>query len=93
MGIAVALPAILTALNGIVLGLPSIIIAILIVIVEIITIGALHEDGFADCADGFYGGHTIEQRLEIMRDSTIGTYGALALLLNISLRIACLAAL
>ncbi len=42
--------------------------------------GALHEDGLADVADGFWGGHTRERKLEIMRDSTIGTYGTLALL-------------
>jgi adenosylcobinamide-GDP ribazoletransferase len=41
--------------------------------------GALHEDGLADVADGFGGGGTREQRLDIMRDSRIGAYGALAL--------------
>lgn len=41
--------------------------------------GALHEDGLSDVADGFGGGHSREQRLEIMRDSRIGAYGALAL--------------
>jgi len=93
VGLAVATPAIAATIIAALLDLPASVAAILIVIVEIITIGALHEDGFADCADGFYGGHTIERRLEIMKDSTIGTYGALALLLSIALRIACLAAL
>lgn len=41
--------------------------------------GALHEDGLSDVADGFGGGQSREQRLEIMRDSRIGAYGALAL--------------
>lgn len=41
--------------------------------------GALHEDGLSDMADGFGGGATREDRLEIMRDSRIGAYGALAL--------------
>ena len=41
--------------------------------------GALHEDGLADTADGLFGGHTRERRLEIMRDSRIGSYGACAL--------------
>jgi adenosylcobinamide-GDP ribazoletransferase len=43
--------------------------------------GAFHEDGLADSADGFYGGYTIERRLEIMKDSRIGTFGAMALVL------------
>jgi adenosylcobinamide-GDP ribazoletransferase len=41
--------------------------------------GALHEDGLADSADGLLGGRTRERRLEIMRDSRIGSFGALAL--------------
>ena len=40
--------------------------------------GALHEDGLADVADGFGGGIDREAKLEIMRDSRLGTYGALA---------------
>lgn len=41
--------------------------------------GALHEDGLADSLDGLWGGHTRERRLQIMKDSRIGTYGALGL--------------
>lgn len=43
--------------------------------------GAFHEDGWADAFDGLFGGWTTERRLEIMRDSRIGTYGGLALVL------------
>ncbi|PCK32026.1 adenosylcobinamide-GDP ribazoletransferase [Pseudoalteromonas piscicida] len=43
--------------------------------------GAFHEDGFADVFDGFGGGWTKEQKLEIMKDSRLGTYGSCALLL------------
>lgn len=43
--------------------------------------GALHEDGLSDTADGLLGGRTTERRLEIMKDSRIGSYGALALVL------------
>ena len=43
--------------------------------------GAMHEDGLADCADGFWGGTNKARRLEIMRDSQIGTYGVLALII------------
>ncbi len=53
--------------------------------------GALHEDGLADFADGIGGGRTRERKLEIMRDSRIGTYGALALLVSVLLRVECLA--
>ena len=47
--------------------------------------GALHEDGLADTADGL-GGKTREQKLDIMRDSRIGTFGTLALVVTLLLR-------
>ena len=43
--------------------------------------GAFHEDGFADVWDGFGGGWTVSQKLSIMKDSRLGTYGASALFL------------
>jgi adenosylcobinamide-GDP ribazoletransferase len=43
--------------------------------------GGLHEDGLSDTADGLYGGWTRERRLEIMKDSRVGSYGVLALVL------------
>lgn len=55
--------------------------------------GGLHEDGLADTADGLLGGRTRERRLEIMRDSRIGAFGALALSLSVAVRIAAVAAL
>lgn len=55
--------------------------------------GCLHEDGLADTADGFGGGATRERKLEIMRDSHIGTYGVCALTLSILLRVAAIATL
>jgi adenosylcobinamide-GDP ribazoletransferase len=48
--------------------------------------GALHEDGLADVADGFGGGASRERKLEIMRDSRIGTYGVLALIVMVGLK-------
>ena len=48
--------------------------------------GALHEDGLADFADGLGGGHSPGERLDIMRDSRIGTFGTLAVVLSICLR-------
>lgn len=55
--------------------------------------GALHEDGLADTADGLGGGRTRERKLEIMRDSRIGTYGTCALILSFGLRWSALAAI
>ena len=43
--------------------------------------GAFHEDGLADSADGFGGGYTRDRVLEIMRDSRIGSFGAIALVI------------
>lgn len=42
--------------------------------------GAMHEDGLADTVDGFWGGWDRARRLEIMKDSHIGTYGVMALI-------------
>ena len=55
--------------------------------------GALHEDGLADAFDGLWGGRTPEDRLEIMRDSRVGTYGAVALVLVLAMELALLAPL
>jgi adenosylcobinamide-GDP ribazoletransferase len=52
--------------------------------------GALHEDGLADTADAFGGGRTREHSLEIMKDSRIGTYGTLALIVVLALKAAAL---
>lgn len=55
--------------------------------------GCFHEDGLADAADGLGGGQTRERRLEIMRDSRIGTYGAVTLGLVLALKVAALSSL
>ncbi|WP_241566975.1 adenosylcobinamide-GDP ribazoletransferase [Hahella sp. KA22] len=67
--------------------------AVLAVATGVLITGAFHEDGLADAADGFGGGHTPERILEIMKDSRVGTYGALALALSLSLKIVILAQL
>ena len=51
------------------------------IIAGILTTGAFHEDGFADVCDGFGGGWTKEKILIIMKDSAIGAYGAIGLVL------------
>ncbi|WP_336761462.1 adenosylcobinamide-GDP ribazoletransferase [Asaia sp. VD9] len=71
---------------GVMLGMPAIVATGWAVIFQLFLTGALHEDGFADSMDGLFGGRTSERRLEIMRDSRIGSYGALALCLAILLR-------
>lgn len=49
-------------------------------IASLLLTGALHEDGFADCCDGLGGGYDIAQRLKIMKDSQIGTYAGVGLI-------------
>ncbi|MCC5963277.1 MAG: adenosylcobinamide-GDP ribazoletransferase [Rhodobacteraceae bacterium] len=68
------------------LGLPVGLAAGLAIGAMVVLSGALHEDGLADFADGVWGGQTQAQRLEIMRDSRIGSYGVLALILSVGLR-------
>jgi adenosylcobinamide-GDP ribazoletransferase len=60
--------------------IPSGLGAALALLTLIALTGAMHEDGLADCADGFWGGHTRERRLEIMKDSAIGAYGTVILI-------------
>ena len=61
--------------------------AVASVFATVLITGALHEDGLADVADGFWGGSTTNRRLEIMRDSRIGTFGVLAVTGDMLLRI------
>ncbi len=63
-------------------------VAVLIALgVGIFVTGAFHEDGLADVCDGFGGGWQKAQILEIMKDSRVGTYGALSLLFMVLLKI------
>ena len=61
--------------------LPFHVAVILSIVSRVLLTGALHEDGLADFFDGFGGGATKERTLEIMKDSHIGTYGVLGLIL------------
>lgn len=72
---------------------PPVIAAGLAVMLGLLITGALHEDGLADTADGLGSGRPAERALEIMRDSRIGSFGALALFLGVGGRIAALAAI
>ncbi len=73
--------------------LPATIAAGLAIGCGLLITGGLHEDGLADCADGLGATSDRERALEIMRDSQIGTYGCLALVLSVGLRWAALASL
>lgn len=80
IGIAVAL------IMGIVFYLSQLLFShqislLFMLISSLLLTGALHEDGFADCCDGFGGGYNPEQRLKIMKDSQIGTYAAIGLII------------
>ena len=67
--------------------------ALLSVLAGLALTGALHEDGLADTADGFFGGLDREEKLAIMRDSRHGTFGVLAILSSVLLRTAALVGL
>lgn len=75
------------------LGLPAVLAAVIAIAVLVLATGGLHEDATADVADGFGAGGGRDRILAIMRDSRLGTYGALALILTTVARIAALAAL
>ena len=63
---------------------------ILVVTLHLFVTGAFHEDGLADSVDALGGGYTVEKRLEIMKDSRIGTYGTVALVMALLLKVALL---
>jgi adenosylcobinamide-GDP ribazoletransferase len=74
-------------------GLPAQFAAALAIAVTVLVTGGLHEDGLADVADGFGGGQSTARKLEIMRDSRIGSYGTLALVLTLLARVLALGSL
>ncbi len=63
------------------------------VLVTVVLTGAFHEDGLADACDGLWGGWDPQQRVAIMRDSRLGTYGTVALVASLGLQVALLAPL
>jgi len=66
---------------GMWLGLTPGVVAVLVLALGAAMTGGLHEDGLSDTADGLFGGWTPARRLEIMKDSRVGSYGVLALVL------------
>ena len=74
-------------------GLPNQVAVVIAMVASILFTGAFHEDGLADTADGLGGGWTVETKLNIMKDSRIGTYGSCALVLVLLLKFQLLVAL
>ncbi len=75
------------------LGLPGLVSGALCVSILAISSGAMHEDGLADTVDGFGGGRTTSDKLRIMHDSHIGSYGTLVLCLSTLIRTTLFAAI
>jgi adenosylcobinamide-GDP ribazoletransferase len=73
--------------------LPPLPAAVLLTFLLLAFSGGLHLDGLADTADGFFSARSPERMLEIMKDSSIGAMGAIALIVTIFLKTACLASL
>ena len=67
-------------LCAVTLNIPDGLAALIALGTGLIFTGALHEDGLADCADGLWGAQEKQRRLEIMKDSQIGSYGGARLL-------------
>lgn len=86
VGLVVGLLAGLGGFAAWALGATPAVAAAVVIALQMALTGALHEDGLADAADGLWGGADRARRLEIMRDSRIGTYGVAALVLTILLR-------
>jgi adenosylcobinamide-GDP ribazoletransferase len=72
---------------------PPVVAVLLCMTVTVAVTGALHEDGLADTADGLIGGLERPQRLEIMKDSRLGSYGAVALWFSLTAKLFLLVAL
>jgi adenosylcobinamide-GDP ribazoletransferase len=89
-GVGAAIGGVFLALSH---GLPAFVAAVLAIAVGLLLTGGFHEDGASDAADGLGGGFTTERVLTIMKDSRIGAYGAMALWVVLSLRVACLISL
>jgi adenosylcobinamide-GDP ribazoletransferase len=90
VGIA-AVPALISA-GVLSFGVPAFAAATLMILGIILITGGLHQDGLADFGDSF-GGNDPEHRLRIMHDSSIGSYGTLALVSVIIINVSCLASI
>lgn len=87
VGMMVGLLAALVLMASLHLHLPVMVAISLSMVASVWLTGAFHEDGLADTLDGLGGGWTKEQALTIMKDSRIGSYGAIALVLALLLKL------
>lgn len=88
LGFCYAAPA--YALSGF---MPALLLSVVVTALTAVLTRALHLDGLADLADGVGGGYSPERRLEIMKDSRTGAFGALAIALAVAFKVAALDAL
>ena len=93
VGLVIGAAGGLVMLGAQTLHLPPLFVALSGIFIMVMLSGAMHEDGLADMADGFGGGHDLESKIRIMHDSRIGTYGVLALILGNAGRIVLLSEL
>ena len=90
VGAVIGAMAAFAGMLAIAIGTPAPLAAALVLGTLIVSTGAMHEDGLADTADGLWGGWTPTRRLDIMKDSHIGAYGVIALVLSLLTRWAAL---
>jgi adenosylcobinamide-GDP ribazoletransferase len=86
VGLLVGLAGAGAALIGLAL-LPTAAALLASMLVTVALTGGFHEDGLADAADGLMGGNSVPRRLEIMKDSRLGTFGALALWFSLTAKL------
>lgn len=72
---------------------PPLVAAVLTLILWVTLTGGLHLDGLADCCDGLLASASVERRLEIMKDSRLGAFGGVGLVLTLLLKAAALSSL
>ncbi|BCH35448.1 adenosylcobinamide-GDP ribazoletransferase [Mesorhizobium sp. L-8-10] len=92
-GVVVAIGGWIVFWLGFTAGAPALVTAALALTAILCITGCLHEDGAADVADGFGGGTTRERKLEIMRDSRLGTFGVATIVVTFLIRWSAIAAL
>jgi adenosylcobinamide-GDP ribazoletransferase len=81
------------AWKGTMFAFPPMVVGAVTVVVWVVLTGGLHLDGLADCCDGLLASATPERRLEIMKDSHVGAFGVIGLILVLLLKAATLASL
>ncbi|QLF70761.1 adenosylcobinamide-GDP ribazoletransferase [Peteryoungia desertarenae] len=92
-GLLLSLPAAFLMLILLSLHTSALLVALMAITIQIFITGGLHEDGLSDTTDGLGAGRDRQRALEIMKDSRLGSYGALAMILSLGLRVTALAAI